>query len=72
MSVDSVDALITQLVAIEAALPPGDGVACFNRMYRLVTQSVQQSANRRLVVAGSRRMARPPPNIAGDRCWPTC
>jgi hypothetical protein len=26
--------------AIEAALPPSDGLACFNRMYRIVTETV--------------------------------
>jgi hypothetical protein len=29
------------MVAIDHSLPPSDGVACFNRMYRQVTESVQ-------------------------------
>jgi hypothetical protein len=30
------------MAAIDAVLPPTDGLSCFNRMYRLVTRSVQQ------------------------------
>ena len=40
--VTSIDALPDRLTAIDDALPPADGLACFNRMYRLVTASVKQ------------------------------
>jgi hypothetical protein len=33
--------LLDRMAAIDQALPASDGVACFNRMYRLVIQSVQ-------------------------------
>jgi hypothetical protein len=33
--------LLERMAAIDQALPVGDGVACFNRMYRLVIESVQ-------------------------------
>ena len=38
----SVDEAIARMQAIAALLPPTDGLACFNRMYLLVTQTVQQ------------------------------
>ena len=38
--VTSVAGAITQMEAIEAATPPGDGLACFNRMYLGVTREV--------------------------------
>jgi hypothetical protein len=38
--VDSVGAAIDAMQQIESALPPDDGVACFNRMYLGVTQAV--------------------------------
>jgi hypothetical protein len=37
----SIDDVIARLNAIDAALPPGDGVACFNRMYLQVTTAVK-------------------------------
>lgn len=40
--VDTVADVIARMEAIDAALPPHDGVACFNRMYLDVTQQVQQ------------------------------
>ena len=40
--VNSIDELPERLAAIDQALPPTDGLACFNRMYRLVTASVKQ------------------------------
>jgi hypothetical protein len=40
--VNSIDELPDRLAAIDQALPPTDGLACFNRMYRLVTESVKQ------------------------------
>lgn len=40
--VTSIDELPNRLDAIDQALPPADGLACFNRMYRLVTASVKQ------------------------------
>jgi hypothetical protein len=40
--VTSIDELPDRLVAIDSVLPPADGLACFNRMYRLVTQSVKE------------------------------
>ena len=40
--VQSIDELPARLAAIDQALPPTDGLACFNRMYRLVTESVKQ------------------------------
>src|SRR5579859_3235407 len=33
--------LLERMAAIDQALPTADGVACFNRMYRLVIESVQ-------------------------------
>ncbi len=39
---ESVDDVITRMQSIGGALPPGDGVACFNRMYLEVTESVSQ------------------------------
>jgi len=36
----SVDDVVARMESINAALPAGDGVACFNRMYLQVTQSV--------------------------------
>ncbi len=38
----SIDEVIARMQAIEAVLPPGDGVACFNRMYLQVTTAVGQ------------------------------
>jgi hypothetical protein len=38
----TIDDVIARMQAIEAALPTGDGVACFNRMYLEVTQGVSQ------------------------------
>jgi hypothetical protein len=43
-AVTSVTGAIAQMQATAAATPPGDGLACFNRMYLLVTQE----ANSRL------------------------
>src|SRR5258708_244311 len=40
--VNSIDELPARLAAIEQVLPPADGLACFNRMYRLVTETVKQ------------------------------
>src|SRR5579859_287126 len=33
--------LLDRLTAIDQAFPASDGIACFNRMYRLVIESVQ-------------------------------
>jgi Family of unknown function (DUF5995) len=38
----TIDEVIARMQSIDAALPPGDGVACFNRMYLEVTQGVDQ------------------------------
>ena len=38
----SIADVITRMAAIDAALPPGDGLACFNRMYLEVTRAVDQ------------------------------
>lgn len=40
--VTSVPEAVAQMQQIEAALPATDGVACFNRMYLEVTQTVQE------------------------------
>ena len=40
-AVTSIPDAITRMHEIEAALPPGDGLACFNRMYHLVTDAVK-------------------------------
>src|SRR6266478_2513790 len=40
--VGSIVDLLDRMAAIDAALPAADGLACFNRMYRLVTLAVQQ------------------------------
>jgi hypothetical protein len=42
VTVSSIAELLEQMTALNSSLPPTDGVACFNRMYQLVTQSVQQ------------------------------
>lgn len=39
----TIDEALTRMRSIEALLPPGDGVACFNRMYLEVTEAVQLS-----------------------------
>ena len=39
--VTSIPDAITRMREIEAALPPRDGLACFNRMYLIVTQTVR-------------------------------
>jgi Family of unknown function (DUF5995) len=44
----SVDDVIARMESISAALPAGDGVACFNRMYLQVTQSVSQQVQQGL------------------------
>ena|SRR5688500_1767735 len=38
-----IEGVVERMLAIEAALPPADGVACFNRLYRAVTEAVQQT-----------------------------
>ena len=40
--VTSIPDAITRMREIEAALPPRDGLACFNRMYLIVTQTVKE------------------------------
>jgi hypothetical protein len=39
-----IDGVIERMLVIEASLPPGDGVACFTRLYRAVTEAVQETA----------------------------
>src|SRR5579859_6528405 len=39
--VASIAELLDRMAAIDRALPAADGVGCFNRMYRLVIESVQ-------------------------------
>ena len=46
-AVTSVSEAIAQMEAIEAATPPGDGLACFNRMYLGVTQQVNNELGQR-------------------------
>ena len=41
-AVTSIPDAITRMHEIEAALPPGDGLACFNRMYLIVTQTLKE------------------------------
>ncbi len=38
--VSSIEGAIALMTAISAALPPTDGLACFNRMYLIVTEKV--------------------------------
>jgi hypothetical protein len=38
-----IEGVLERMVAIEAALPAVDGVACFNRLYRAVTEAVQET-----------------------------
>ena len=40
--VTSIPDAIARMQEIEAVLPPGDGLACFNRMYLIVTQTVKE------------------------------
>ncbi len=42
----TMDEVIERMAAIDAALPASDGVAYFNRMYRRVTEEVQQAWTR--------------------------
>jgi hypothetical protein len=53
--IGSSNELADRLTAIQAALPPGDGLAWFNRMYQLVTQTVRDT------LAGA--------NVFGDPAW---
>jgi hypothetical protein len=39
----TIEEVIARMQSIAALLPPGDGVACFNRMYLEVTESVQSN-----------------------------
>ncbi len=41
--VTSVAGAVARMESIEAAVPPGDGLGCFNRMYLDVTKQVQDS-----------------------------
>lgn len=38
--VTSIEGAISEMTAISEALPPADGLACFNRMYLIVTEKV--------------------------------
>jgi hypothetical protein len=38
-----IEGVLERMLAIEAALPHDDGVACFNRLYRAVTESVDET-----------------------------
>src|SRR5437660_8060111 len=40
--VTSISDAIARMQEIEAALPPADGLACFNRMYLIVTKTVKE------------------------------
>jgi hypothetical protein len=40
--VDSIEEAIARMQGIADALPPPDGIACFNRMYLLVTEAVRK------------------------------
>jgi hypothetical protein len=48
--VTSIDELPDRLTAIDQVLPIADGLACFNRMYRLVTESIKQHVSAGLFV----------------------
>jgi hypothetical protein len=39
----TIDDVIARLTAIDAALPPTDGIACFNHLYRVVTENIRAS-----------------------------
>jgi Family of unknown function (DUF5995) len=39
----TIDQVIARLAAIDAALPPTDGIACFNHLYRVVTENIRSS-----------------------------
>ena len=39
----TIEEVIVRMQSISALLPPGDGVACFNRMYLEVTEAVQSN-----------------------------
>lgn len=39
----TIDGVITRMEQIDTELPPGDGVACFNRMYLKVTKLVKEN-----------------------------
>jgi len=40
-----IDGVIQRMLAIEAALPPADGIACFTRLYRAVTEAVRETTD---------------------------
>ena len=46
-AVTSVASAIAQMEAIETTIPPGDGLACFNRMYLGVTRDVNSALGQR-------------------------
>ncbi len=39
------DAAVARMEQIDLLLPPTDGLACFNRMYRIVTEAVRSKVN---------------------------
>lgn len=50
--VDTIDEVLVRMDEIDARLPPADGVAVFNRMYRHVTRLVDGAVDRQLFTAG--------------------
>ena len=38
-----IEGVLERMLAIEAALPPADGIACFTRLYRAVTEAVLET-----------------------------
>ena len=40
-----IEGVLERMRAIEAALPPEDGIACFTRLYRAVTEAVQATTD---------------------------
>ena len=40
-----IEGVLERMLAIEAALPPADGIACFTRLYRAVTEAVLETTD---------------------------
>jgi len=47
-----IEGVLERMLAIEAALPPEDGIACFTRLYRAVTEAVHETAANSFADAG--------------------
>jgi hypothetical protein len=44
-ALETIDDVLARMQAIDASLEPGDGVACFNHLYRTVTEAIQRAVD---------------------------